>query len=47
MYINRNSKNYIDLFFLPKRIDRFGTQIAKGGNLKITFIDRITKNNFI
>ena len=44
--INRNSKTNIDLYFLPKRIDRFGIPIARGGKQKVTFIDRITKSNF-
>ena len=50
--IKRNSKQQnIDLFFLPKRVDRFGEPILtrlKGGQgkHKVTFIDRITKNNF-
>ena len=50
--IKRNSKQQnIDLFFLPKRVDRFGEPIlprSKGGQgkHKVTFIDRITKNNF-
>ena len=45
--IKRNSKQNIDYFFLPKRIDRFGTPIVRGGKHKVTFIDRITKNNFV
>ena len=44
--IKKNSKQNIDLYFLPKRVDRFGTPISKGGKQKVTFIDRITKNNF-
>ena len=44
--IKRNSKQNIDLYFLPKRVDRFGAPIVKGGKHKVTFIDRITKNNF-
>ena len=44
--INRNSKQNIDLYFLPKRIDRFGIPIARGGKQKVTFLDRITKSNF-
>ena len=44
--IKRNSKQNIDLYFLPKRVDRFGTPIIKGGKQKVTFVDRITKNNF-
>ena len=45
--IKRNSKKNIDLYFLPKRIDRFGNPIERNGKQKVTFIDRITKNNFI
>ena len=45
--INRNSKKNIDLYFLPKRVDRFGIPIERGGKQKVTFIDRITKSNFI
>ncbi len=44
--INRTSKQNLDLYFLPKRIDSFGNPITKGGKQKVTFIDRITKNNF-
>jgi hypothetical protein len=50
--IKKNNKQQnIDLFFFPKRVDRFGEPIlprSKGGNgkHKVTFIDRITKNNF-
>ena len=43
----RNSKQNIDYFFLPKRVDRFGTPISRGGKHKVTFIDRITKNSFV
>ena len=45
--IKKNSKKNIDLFFIPKRLDRFGTPIEKNGKQKVTFIDRITKNNFV
>ena len=45
--INKNTKNNIDLYFLPKRVDRFGNPITHAGKQKVTFIDRITKNNFI
>ena len=45
--IKRNSKKNIDLFFIQKRLDRFGTPIEKNGKQKVTFIDRITKNNFV
>ena len=44
--IKRNSKQNFDLYFLPKRVDRFGEPITHGGKQKVTFIDRITKNNF-
>ena len=29
-----------------KRSDRFGNLIIHGGKQKVTFIDRVTKNNF-
>ena len=45
-HIPKNTKENIDLYFLPKRFDRFGEPITKGGKQKVTFIDRITKNNF-
>jgi hypothetical protein len=44
--IKKNNKQNIDLYFLPKRVDRFGTPIARGGKHKVTFIDRITKSSF-
>ena len=44
--IKKGSKKNIDLYFLPKRLDRFGVPISKGGKQKVTFIDKITKNNF-
>ena len=44
--INVNTKTNIDLYFLPKRVDRYGEPITHGGKQKVTFIDRITKNNF-
>ena len=44
--IPKNNKQNINLYFLPKRVDRFGEPITKGGKQKVTFIDRITKNNF-
>ena len=45
--IKKNNKQNIDLYFLPKRVDRFGTPINKGGkNHKVTFIDKIVKKNF-
>ncbi len=46
--INKNSKKNIDLYFLPKRIDRFGIPIIKGSKKhKVTFIDKIVKKNFV
>ena len=44
--IKKNNKQNIDLYFLPKRVDRFGTPITRGGKHKVTFIDRITKSSF-
>ena len=32
--------------FNPQRKDRFGNMIEHGGKQKVTFIDRVTKNNF-
>ena len=45
--IKKGSKENIDLYFLPKRLDRFGVPILKGGKQKVTFIDKITKTNFV
>ena len=45
--IKKGSKKNIDLYFLPKRLDRFGVPILKGGKQKVTFIDKITKSNFV
>ena len=51
LYLNTNikkgSKKNIDLYFLPKRLDRFGCPILKGGKQRVTFIDKITKTNFV
>ncbi len=44
--IKKGSKKNIDLYFLPKRLDRFGVPILKGGKQKVTFIDKITKTKF-
>ena len=41
-----SSKKNIDLYFLPKRLDRFGVPIVKQGQQKVTFIDKITKQSF-
>ena len=43
--IKKGSKKNIDLYFLPKRLDRFGVPILKGGKQQVTFIDNITKNH--
>ena len=45
--INKNTNKNIDLYFLPKRVDRFGEAITRGGKQKVTFIDRITNSNFV
>ena len=45
--IKKGSKKNIDLYFLPKSLDRFGVPILKGGKQKVTFIDKITKTNFV
>jgi hypothetical protein len=45
--IKKGSKKNIDLYFLPKRLDRFGCPILKGGKQRVTFIDKITKTNFV
>ena len=42
-----HSKKKNDMLILSKRVDRFNTPITKKGKQKVTFIDRITKNNFI
>ncbi len=43
-----NSKiNKAKTFDTGKRIDKFGNIIIHGGNHKVTFIDRVSKNNFI
>ena len=42
-----NSKiNKAKTFETGKRTDRFGNMIIHGGNHKVTFIDRVSKNNF-
>ena len=42
-----NSKiNKSKTFETGKRTDRFGNMIIHGGNHKVTFIDRVSKNNF-
>ena len=45
--IKKHSKNNLDLYFLPKRLDRFGCPITKNGKQRVTFIDKITKTNFV
>ncbi len=42
-----HSKKKNDMLILSKRVDRFNNPITKKGKQKVTFIDRITKNNFI
>ena len=43
--IKKGSKKNIDLYFLPKRLDRYGVPIVKGGKQQVTFIDIITSNH--
>ena len=43
---NKNNNKNIDFYFLPKRVDRYGTPISHNGKQKVTFIDRITKTKF-
>ena len=45
--IKKHSKNNLDLYFLTKRLDRFGCPITKNGKQRVTFIDKITKTNFV
>ena len=45
--IKQHSKKNIDLYFLPKRLDRFGCPITKGGKQRVTFIDKITNTKFV
>ena len=45
--IKKHIKNNIDLYFLPKRLDRFGCPITKGGKQRVTFIDKITNTKFV
>ena len=50
LYLKANinpSKNKNDKHVLSKRVDRFNNPITKKGKQKVTFIDKITKNNFI
>ena len=43
----KSTKQNLDLYFLPKRVDRFGSPIIKGDKKhKVTFIDKIVKKNF-
>ena len=42
-----NSKIYkAKTFETGKRVDKYGNKIIHGGNHKVTFIDRVSKNNF-
>ena len=43
--IKKGSKKNIDLYFIPKRLDRYSCPIIKGGKQHITFLDKITNNN--
>ena len=44
--IQNNPKlNKIKTFNIQKRTDKFGNKIIPGGKQKVTFIDRISKNN--
>lgn len=45
--IKKNSKKNIDLYFLPKRLDRYACPITKNGKQKVTFIDKITKTSLV
>ena len=45
--IKKNNKQNLDLYFLPKRVDRFGIPITRGGKHRVTFIDKIVKKNFV
>ncbi len=50
LYLKANinlSKSKNDKNIKSKRVDKFNTPITKKGKQKVTFIDRITKNNFI
>ena len=43
-----NSKiNKVKTFNKEKRIDRFGNMIIHGGKQKVSFIDKVSKTNFI
>ena len=43
-----NSKiNKVKTFNKEKRIDRFGNMIKHGGKQKVSFIDKVSKTNFI
>ena len=44
--IKKSSKKNIDLYFLPKRSDVYGCPIVKGGNHRVTFIDKVTQKRF-
>ena len=47
-FIKINSTlNKVKTFNNERRTDRFGNMIIHGGKQKVSFIDRITKNNFI
>ena len=44
--ISNSILNKAKTFETRKRLDRFGNMIIHGGNHKVTFIDRVSKNNF-
>ena len=46
MNINSSKKNKAEVFETGKRKDRYGNIIIHGGKQKVTFIDRVSKNNF-
>ena len=39
--------NKVKTFNKGKRLDKFGNNITHGGKQKVTFIDKISKNNFV
>ena len=44
--INNSKINKAKTFETGKRKDRYGNMIIHGGKQKVTFIDRVSKNNF-
>ena len=43
---NNTKINKVKTFNKDNRIDRFGNIIVHGGKQKVTFIDKVSKNNF-